>query len=1107
MGRIPIITNDVTAKIGRSEGNQINAFATPDAFGAQKGKALQVLAGGLGQAADQIDQYVARKRDETVANRVAQSDFTPTELKIRSEAPADGAGLYDKTMTEFDKYVDDQANQIPDDIARQNYRLRMSEQRRAVSARTITTQYALDSEYGKQQAEASLMSLENKIMTDPSGYDMYIKQGYDVLDTRQNVPANIRESMKLNWRQASAKARFTGMMESAKTIEDIDRISHELVGTTGKERDDTGAKDWTKEMSPKDFEDTVNTLGAARKTIQTQATADARAALETLTERNNGLALIPKDELKLVMRQAANSGDPILIGKAARIQRDQNILEQVRKLPPAEQRAQINAAKGDPGTAFPGVPPRVSNAINDATSKFGVSASYLASTAVREYGEHFKRKPNQVNTQYSPQSVHSGVDLRNVRADVVEAATVAGELFGAPLQITSGYRSQAKQDSIRRRGNPNRPGVARDSHHTHGTGIDISTAGMSDEEKGKLAGALVDAGFTGIGEYDTHIHGDFRSAVPNSYGARDGKTWGGWTYLSPSVVAQLEQRGFAAGVAGTELKRGRPVQYSDDVDYTQGTSIEGDDGRPTTGVVGVMQFTPGTFLSTVKDPSVAAKLGLDLTGMTDADILELRKNPEISILAGAALGEKNRKTMESTLGRSIDDAELYMAHFLGSGGAITLIKSREQQGNQSAAALLPKAAAANRPVFYTKDGKARTVNELYNELSRSYVAAPSNVQYGDVEVRQKVLDQTEKQIKEDPMQLARDSGTQTIPEFNMENIGAYGQAARSVADYYNIPMSDMKVLGASELEYLKSELDGASADEAMNILTSLQGMGDDVARAAYKQLEQKDSVYGYVAQFAHATGDMATATNIMRGRKRLDENPSLRKELDASDEDLSTAFREATGNSLNLVPAKIREDMQNAAVAHYVETFMARGRGTGFSEDAFRESVKTVVGSTGGLQDVNGEPTVLPSWATGEQFEDALQNMTIADWTDMSKDGLPPRYGDGTIIEPDQIADEAKLRALGQDQYRVQLDDGTYLTNGRTDGNGLPMYFIFTPKEERIVALQNKAQPVEPSADNTGFYDPTGSFRPDKENRGLFGRDDFKPKPIVRGFYNPTGAQ
>lgn len=1062
MGQIPVITSQISAKSARTQGS-IDAYANPNAFGAQVGNALQGAGVGVSNLGEALRIREEKKANETAANAVAQADFTPEELQARNEVGPDGAGLRSHTLEKFDAWVDDKANAIDNDLARTKFRNDMARYRNQVSSRSATQEFTLDAAWSKTQADASLMALENKIRSDPSMYDEYITQGNAVLDTRTNMPANMREGMKLAWQQKSANARFDGMLEGARSVADIDAASSELTATqktTKDGKDDYAGRDWSKELTPQDYETLLNKMGTARKEFITKADADARAALDTIEERAKDInAELPREEMKAVGSVVKQSRNPVTLARYARIVRDQDIIQENRGLPLAEQRAAINAAKGDPTTQHPGVPARVSTAINTATSRFDVSASYLSSTAVKEYGQYFKRVPRPTNKQFTPVATRGDVDLRNVRPDVAEAATVAGELFGSPLQITSGYRSQQKQDGIRANGDPNRASVAKHSNHTEGTGLDISIAGMSNEAKGKLAASLVDAGFTGIGEYDTHIHADFRASVPASFRDDRGGTWGGWTYLSPSVAEALKQRGFGAGKSASEIQRSSPVQYADNIDYGKGTSLTKDDGRPASDAMGIGQFIPSTFLGLMRDPKTAARIGVDTSNMSDAQVLELRKDPEVSMLASAALAEQNKKTLTNALGRSVDDAELYMAHFLGAGGAIALLNAQKQRGDQSAAALLPDAAASNRKVFYNGN-KPRTVDEVYNQLSREFVAAPSKTAYDDVQTRQRVLDATEKALKDNPIQHAKDVGSHNVPEFTVDNMALYGQTVRSIADYYNMPISDMKVLSDDAEASMKKVLEDGTADDTLNVLTAMQNLGGDVARAALKQLGEKDNVYAFAGSMNLETGNSAVSADIVRGQKRLSENPALKEEVGANDKELSQAFRLATGNALNEVSPKVRQDMQDAALAYYAETVLARGKGAAFDQKLYANAVQAVLGNDKNAPSVgviNGEQTVLPAGVDAHTMEKAMSNMTVVDWAEMSKDGTPPRYITGGLIQASDLADEAKLRAIGGGEYTIQLDDGTFATTGNPARNGRMEYYTFTPDPKKINEISKRA--------------------------------------------------
>jgi hypothetical protein len=67
-----------------------------------------------------------------------------------------------------------------------------------------------------------------------------------------------------------------------------------------------------------------------------------------------------------------------------------------------------------------------------------------------------------------------------------------------------------------------------------------------------------------------------------------------------------------------------------------------------------------------------------------------------------------------------------MAHFMGVGGAAKLIANAQDNPQASGARLFPNAAAANRPIFYDGDGRARSVSEVYADLDRRYAVAANS---------------------------------------------------------------------------------------------------------------------------------------------------------------------------------------------------------------------------------------------------------------------------------------------------------------------------------------------------------------------------------------------
>ena len=87
-------------------------------------------------------------------------------------------------------------------------------------------------------------------------------------------------------------------------------------------------------------------------------------------------------------------------------------------------------------------------------------------------------------------------------------------------------------------------------------------------------------------------------------------------------------------------------------------------------------------------------------------------DPMASALAGALFIKENGEYLKKA-GIPVDGTSIYAAHFLGPGGAKQLFSA---DPNTDAARLMPKPAAANKNIFYNKDGSSRTVGEVQSVL-------------------------------------------------------------------------------------------------------------------------------------------------------------------------------------------------------------------------------------------------------------------------------------------------------------------------------------------------------------------------------------------------------
>lgn len=1036
MGRIQY-QSEVDARSLRSNSPLQTRRTDPAAMGAPVAEQNARSANQMMNAAEDVfavqERDRERKRKEEKAVQLANFDWTKQELELRRQVGADAEDLQDRIRTGYQEYVDQYVGNIENDVVRSEVRTSLLNDLPNISSRAAQYTYNTQQENSETRVNDSLTGLQNKISIDPTQYDKFRQEGDALIDAAPNRTAAQKEGMKVSWKYDSAKRRFDGQINTVKTIEDIDKIATELAGGEG-------MRDWSTDLLPADYENLMNSLGTMRKTFNDKNNTEARAALTTLEERTNAnpTQLLPVAELQAAQELAKRTDDRAIAYRMGRVMRNQEIIRQEGRLPPAEMQARINAANGNPGLAYPNLPVEVSNHINEVAEATGVPASLLGAMANREYGSEFskaKKKDAEELKAFKPIAGHKNVDLRNVRSDVVDAVTAAGKAYGGPLTMVEASGGNVLSKNA----------------------VNIATPGMSGEDKAKVVAALVDAGFTGIAEFDGYIQADTMQSVPKSFGERDGKAWGGWTYLSPEVAQTLKDKGFAGGADSTAITRAAATVGGNQVNYDAPTGILGADGKPTSSARGLYQFIDKTWLNTVKRPGFAEAVGVDISKMTDKEILALRADPRMQTFAAAALATENKGILETTLGRDINEAELYMAHFMGPTAAATFLTAYKANPEQSAADLLPQTADANAPVFYS-DPKSKknslTVAQVYNGISQSFGLAPSRVTYEDNELRKKMLDNMNKKLATHPMEHAMESGSHVVSELN-EGWGKRGQQALAVAEYFNIPKKDMKPFTTQEEEYIKTVISNGTVDENIQLFADIQSMGPDVARGALEQIGVKDNVFAHAGAM-YLDGDRTTAGDIVRGRKRIQENPDLAKQVGASDNnELSSAFADEAGEALMELDGLEAQAVQDSARALYVERMATKRGNTSWDKGTFKEAVHEVLG--GSLSDVNGAMTLLPKGLDAATMETAFQRMTLADWTAMSEGGKPPMYADGGVVNPLDIRDEVMLRPIGGGQYKVMLDDGTYLTTGeRTPDGSRLKSFIFVPDVDKLTRASRR---------------------------------------------------
>lgn len=142
---------------------------------------------------------------------------------------------------------------------------------------------------------------------------------------------------------------------------------------------------------------------------------------------------------------------------------------------------------------------------------------------------------------------------------------------------------------------------------------------------------------------------------------------------------------------------------------------------------GLYQFTSGTWMEMVRRHGADHGLGwaADMINQGAAKagsaarttILALRDNAEAAALMAGEFAGDNAAILEKRLGRAAGAADLYMAAFLGAGGATRFLTAMAHSPGAAAASLFPREAAANASIFFARDGSPRSLAQIHDKMA------------------------------------------------------------------------------------------------------------------------------------------------------------------------------------------------------------------------------------------------------------------------------------------------------------------------------------------------------------------------------------------------------
>ncbi|SEM95333.1 hypothetical protein SAMN05192583_1644 [Sphingomonas gellani] len=176
----------------------------------------------------------------------------------------------------------------------------------------------------------------------------------------------------------------------------------------------------------------------------------------------------------------------------------------------------------------------------------------------------------------------------------------------------------------------------------------------------------------------------------------------------------------------------------------------------TSSASGLYQFIEQSWLAVVKKHGAEHGLGwaADSIGRSSSGrlsvgdagtrraILALRNDPNTSSLMAAEYASDNKTAIEAATGRAANGTDLYMAHFLGAAGARKFLTGMASNPDASGAALFPQAAAANRGVFFERNGSPRSLSAIYQRFADKLgdAAAAGAAMKGRVDYAAQALD-------------------------------------------------------------------------------------------------------------------------------------------------------------------------------------------------------------------------------------------------------------------------------------------------------------------------------------------------------------------------------
>ena len=384
--------------------------------------------------------------------------------------------------------------------------------------------------------------------------------------------------------------------------------------------------------------------------------------------------------------------------------------------------------------------------------------------------------------------------------------------------------------------------------------------------------------------------------------------------------------------------------------------------------INLLKKNPLKPLGPGKNRSLVAKLESDLGDMKKINVAEIKE-------VNASLKEMNKILMNSGTVK-IEDIEVLEG------------KARSLNSQENVA--LANKLKIKQEIFSRMRKKSPTeVTQIIRTL-RTEGLANYGAEGIDTVLETELLKEAESfsnkmrtELSRDPLNFAGGAGLIKFKELDLMSpnfevdISKRIQHAQAVNTVYGTPLT---FLSESEQQIFSSFFNNKNNSKAdrLSFLARLnQGFGKHTG-SVLKELSQKGS-----PDLAHI-GGLFLQGNVPAATKALDgldlKNSGIVQEATA--QDYNDVFRRNLGDALRFLPTEVQGATRNVAVLIYNAIQAEQGE-TQFRPKNMEKALKLALGgrmsggdAIGGIEDVNGEPTLIPKELSAKQLEDMLKTIT-----------------------------------------------------------------------------------------------------------------------------------